>query len=216
MQIKWFGQSSFLLTSDAGTRILIDPFDRFLGYKMPKPIEVDMVAVTHNHGDHNKIHVASGNYMLVNEPKEYSHEGISVKGFKTFHDKADGKKRGNNIIFRFDVDGLKVCHCGDLGHILTEEQVKAIGKVDILMVPVGGRATINAVDAAQVMHQLEATVTIPMHYSTKALGIIGRIVFDKVDKFIQTTGQRTTEVSLLDVNSENLQQYSGIITMKYL
>lgn len=216
MQIKWFGQSSFLLTSDAGTRLLIDPFDRFLGYKMPKPIEVEMVAVTHNHGDHNKIHVASGNYMLVNEPKEYSHEGISVKGIKTFHDKADGKKRGNNIIFRFDVDGLKVCHCGDLGHILTEEQVKAIGKVDILMVPVGGRATINAADAAQVMHQLEATVTIPMHYSTKALGIIGRIVFDKVDKFIQTTGQRTTEVSLLDVNSENLQQYSGIITMKYL
>jgi L-ascorbate metabolism protein UlaG (beta-lactamase superfamily) len=216
MQIKWFGQSSFLLTSDAGTRLLIDPFDRFLGYKMPKPIEVEMVAVTHNHGDHNKIHVASGNYMLVNEPKEYSHEGISVKGIKTFHDKADGKKRGNNIIFRFDVDGLKVCHCGDLGHVLTEEQVKAIGKVDILMVPVGGRATINAADAAQVMHQLEATVTIPMHYSTKALGIIGRIVFDKVDKFIQTTGQRTTEVSLLDVNSENLQQYSGIITMKYL
>lgn len=216
MQIKWFGQSAFLLTSDAGTRILIDPFDRLLRYKMPKPIEVNMVAVTHNHGDHNKIHVASGNYMLVNEPKEYCHEGVSVKGIKTYHDKANGKKRGDNIIFRFDVDGLKVCHCGDLGHILTEEQVKAIGKVDILMVPVGGRATINAVEAAQVMHHLEATVTIPMHYSTKALGILGRILFDKVDKFIQTTGQRTAEVSILDVNSESLQQYSGVITMKYL
>jgi L-ascorbate metabolism protein UlaG (beta-lactamase superfamily) len=216
MQIKWFGQSAFLLTSDAGTRILIDPYDRFLGYKMPKPIEVDMVAVTHNHGDHNKIHVASGNYMLVNEPKEYSHDDVSVKGIKTFHDKANGKKRGNNIIFRFDVDGLKVCHCGDLGHILTEEQVKAIGKVDILMVPVGGRATINSVEATQVMHQLEAKVTIPMHYSTKALGIIGRIIFEKVDKFIETAGLRTTEVAILDVNSGNLHQYSGVITLKYL
>jgi L-ascorbate metabolism protein UlaG (beta-lactamase superfamily) len=127
MQIKWFGQSAFILTSDAGTRILIDPYDRFLGYKMPKPIEVDMVAVTHAHGDHNKIQVASGNYMLVNEPKEYSHEGFSVKGIKTFHDKVKGKKRGDNIIFRFDVEGLRVCHCGDLGHILTEEQVNAIG-----------------------------------------------------------------------------------------
>jgi L-ascorbate metabolism protein UlaG (beta-lactamase superfamily) len=183
---------------------------------MPKPIEVDMVAVTHNHGDHNKIHVASGNYMLINEPKEYSHEGVSVKGMKTYHDKANGKKRGDNIIFQFDVDGLKVCHCGDLGHILTDEQVKAIGKVDILMVPVGGRATINAVEAAQVMQQLGATVTIPMHYSTKALGLIGRIMFEKVDKFIQTAGQRTTEVAILDVNSENLQQYSGVVTMEYL
>ncbi|NEY21556.1 MBL fold metallo-hydrolase [Bacillus ginsengihumi] len=216
MKIKWFGQSAFLLTSDAGTRILIDPYDRLLRYKMPKPIEVDMVAVTHNHGDHNKIHVASGNYLLANEPKEYNHEDVSVKGIKTYHDKANGKKRGDNIIFRFDVDGLKVCHCGDLGHILTEEQVKDIGKVDVLMVPVGGRTTINAVEATQIMHQLEAIVTIPMHYSTKALGILGKILFDKVDKFIQATGQRITEVAMLDVNSESLQQYSGVITMKYL
>lgn len=215
MQIRWFGQSAFLLTSNSGTRILIDPYDRLLRYKMPMPIEVDMVAVTHNHGDHNKIHVASGNYLLVNEPKEYSHEGVSVKGIKTYHDKVNGKKRGNNIVFRFDMDGLKICHLGDLGHLLTEEQVKAIGKVDILMIPVGGKATINGAEAAQVMQQLEATVTIPMHYSTKALGILGRILFDKVDKFIQSAKQRTSEVALLDVNQEALQQHSGVITMKY-
>ncbi|RYL90855.1 MBL fold metallo-hydrolase [Sporolactobacillus sp. THM7-4] len=216
MQIKWFGQSAFLLTSEAGTRILIDPYDRLIRYRMPKPIEADIVAVTHNHEDHNKIHVASGNYMLVNEPKEYNHEGVSVKGIKTYHDKVNGKKRGDNIVFRFDMDGLKICHCGDLGHLLTEEQVKAIGKVDILMVPVGGGTTINALEAIQVMHQLEANVTIPMHYSTKALGDIGSSLFDKEDKFIQAAGQRTTEVALLDANSKTLQQYSGVVTMKYL
>jgi L-ascorbate metabolism protein UlaG (beta-lactamase superfamily) len=183
---------------------------------MPKSIEVDMVAVTHNHGDHNKINIASGNYMLVNEPKEYSHEGVSVKGIKTYHDKVNGKKRGENIVFLFKVDGLKICHCGDLGHLLTEEQVKAIGKVDILIVPVGGRMTINAVEATQVMNQLGATVTIPMHYRTKALGILGAIMFDKVDTFIQAAGKPTTEVGTLDVNPETLHQYSGVVTMKYL
>ncbi|WEG13191.1 MBL fold metallo-hydrolase [Pullulanibacillus sp. KACC 23026] len=216
MRIKWFGQSSFLITTDAGTRILIDPFDRMLGYKMPKPIEVDMVAVTHNHSDHNKIHVASGNYLLVNEPKEFSLEDVSVKGIKTYHDKANGKRRGPNNIFRFEIDGLKVCHCGDLGHLLTDEQVRAIGEVDLLMVPVGGRTTINAGEAVQVMHQLKAKVAIPMHYSTKALGILGRILFEKVDKFTQAAGVPTTEVALLNVNSETLPNYSGVIVMDYL
>jgi len=216
MKIKWFGQSAFLLTSKAGTRILIDPYDRLLRYKMSKPIEADIVAVTHNHGDHNKIHVASGNYLLVNEPKEYNYEDVSVKGIRTYHDKANGKKRGKNIIFRFDVDGLKICHCGDLGHLLTEEQVKAIGKVDILMVPVGGRTTINSAEAVQVMHQLDATVTIPMHYSTKALGILGKILFEQVDKFSQAAGQRTTEVAVLDINPKSLHEYAGVVTMEYL
>lgn len=216
MQIKWFGQSAFLLTSEAGTKILIDPYDKLLRYKMPKPIETDIVAVTHNHSDHNKIHVASGDYMLINEAKEYNHEGISVKGIKTYHDKANGKKRGKNIIFRFDIDGLKVCHCGDLGHLLQEEQVKAIGKVDILMIPVGGRTTIDAEEAKHVMHQLEATVTIPMHYSTKALGILGKILFDRVDPFIRKAEKRTTEVATLDINIETLDHYSGVVTMEYL
>lgn len=215
MQIKWFGQSSFLLTSEVGVRILIDPFDRMLGYKMPKPIETDIVAVTHNHGDHNKIRVAIGDYLLVNEPKEYYRDGVSIKGFKTYHDKVNGKKRGENIVFRFTVDGLTICHCGDLGHLLTEEQVKDIGNVDILMLPVGGRMTINGEDGAKVMEQLKPTVAIPMHYRTKALSLPGMFLFDKVDKFIEATGQRSTELRILDVNTASLPQYSGVVTMQY-
>jgi L-ascorbate metabolism protein UlaG (beta-lactamase superfamily) len=215
MQIKWFGQSAFLLTSEFGTRILIDPYDKLLGYRMPKPIEADIVAVTHNHGDHNKIHVVSGNYMLVNEPKEYSHDHVLIRGFKTYHDKVNGKKRGNNIVFRFDVDGLTIVHCGDLGHLLTEGQIRDIGKIDILMIPVGGKMTLNGVDAAHVMNQLHPTVTIPMHYRTKALSILGALMFEKVDRFIEASGKSLIEVSVLEVNTDNLSQYSGVVTMKY-
>ncbi len=179
MQIKWFGQSSFLLTSETGVRILIDPFDRMLGYKMPKPIETEIVAVSHNHGDHNKIRVATGDYLLVNEPKEYHRDGVSIKGIKTYHDKVNGKKRGENIVFRFHLDGLTICHCGDLGHLLTEEQVNDIGNVDILMIPVGGGVTLKGEEGAKVVQQLKPTVTIPMHYRTKALSILGMLLFDR-------------------------------------
>ncbi|RKP51494.1 MBL fold metallo-hydrolase [Cohnella endophytica] len=215
MRIKWFGHSSFLITSEAGTRVLIDPYNKFLGYRMPVPIESDIVVVTHDHGDHNKIKAASGDYLLVNEPKEYSRGDVSISGFKTFHDKVNGKKRGPNIIFRIRMDGLTVCHCGDLGHLLTEEQAKDIGRSDIVIVPVGGRMTLDGAEAAQVARQLQATVAIPMHYRTKALGLLGKIVFAKADKFIQALGQRTTEVDTLDVGKEGLSRYAGVVTMQY-
>lgn len=215
MQIRWFGQSSFLMTSEAGVRILLDPFDRMIRYKMPKPIETDIVAVSHNHGDHNKVHVATGDYLLANEPKEYYRDGVSIKGFKTYHDKVNGKKRGENIIFRFAVDDLNICHCGDLGHLLDEEHIKDIGNVDILMIPVGGRMVLNGEEGAQVVKQLKSTVTIPMHYRTPALSLPGMLLFQKVDKFIEALGQRTTDVRVLDINKSNLPQHKGIVTMQY-
>ncbi|OAB40587.1 MBL fold metallo-hydrolase [Paenibacillus macquariensis subsp. defensor] len=215
MRIQWFGHSSFLLTSEAGTRVLIDPYYKFMGYRMPVPVESDIVVVTHDHADHNKINAASGDYLLVNEPKEYSHKDVSISGFKTFHDKVNGEKKGPNIIFRFQMDGLTICHCGDLGHLLTEVQVKEIGHVDVLIVPVGGRMTLDGAEAAQVMRQLQATVAIPMHYSTKALGILGRVVFAKADKFLKAVGQHTTEVDTLEVTKENVTQYAGVVTMQY-
>jgi L-ascorbate metabolism protein UlaG (beta-lactamase superfamily) len=89
------------------------------------------------------------------------------------------------------------------------------GLVDVLIVPVGGRMTLDGTEAAQVLHQLQATVAIPMHYSTKALGILGRILFDKVDKFLKAVGQRTTEVNTLEVTKESLSRYAGVVTMQY-
>jgi Predicted Zn-dependent hydrolases of the beta-lactamase fold len=215
MKIKWYGQSSFLLTTDEGTRILIDPYGRLLGYRMPRSIESDIVIVTHDHKDHNQIQVASGEYMLVNQPRSYVKKDVAITGIPTFHDKAGGKKRGPNIVFVIKAGDLKVCHCGDLGHLLTEEQVSQIGKVDILMVPAGGKMTLNGADAAKVMNQLRPAVTIPMHYRTKALGLPGKLLFDKVDKFIAAAGKPSREVQELDLTKDRLEDYAGIVTFLY-
>jgi len=216
MRIKWFGQSAFLLTSQAGTRILIDPYGRLLRYRMPE-VEADIVLVTHEHRDHNQIQVAVGDYLLVNEPKEYTYgDGeVLISGFKTFHDKVNGAKKGDNIVFRIQVDGLTICHCGDLGHLLSEEQSQAIGKVDVLMTPVGGRMTINGDEAAQLMRQLRATITIPMHYRTKALRPLGFLIFDKVDKFLAASGQQVRSYKELDITQDSLSQAAGVAIMQY-
>lgn len=215
MQIQWFGQAAFLLTSHDGTRVLIDPYDRLLRYRMPKPIAADIVAVTHNHGDHNKIRVASGDYLLVNEPREYRKKDVTIQGFKTYHDRVKGRKRGQNLVFRLSIDGLTVGHCGDLGHRLSEEQSQNIGPLDILMISVGGRVTLNGEDAVDVMQHLHPTITIPMHYRTPALSLPGRLLFDTVDTFIEAASLPVEHRDTLEVNSATLPSSPTIVVMRY-
>ncbi|WP_238899911.1 MBL fold metallo-hydrolase [Clostridium sp. YIM B02500] len=213
MEIKWYGQSCFMITSKNGTKILTDPYKKMLGYELPE-IEANIVSTSHNHGDHNNIKAVKGNFMHINETGGFSKDGIEIKGVQTFHDKASGAKRGKNTIYNFKVDGINVCHCGDLGHTLDSNFVKEIGNVDILLLPVGGRATIDAVDAVNVMKQLNPIVVVPMHYRTKALGIFG-FIFAKVDKFISASGLKAKEYSELGLTKENIKEYSGIAVLKY-
>lgn len=215
MNIKWFGQSSFLISLADGKRIVIDPVGRMLGYKMPKT-EADIVAVTHSHRDHNRIEYVSGNYTLVNKPQEYRFDEIWIKGFPTFHDEAGGAKRGDNLMFIFKMEGLTLCHCGDLGHPLSAELAEEIGEVDVLMIPVGGRMTIGAEKASRIKEQLNPSITLPMHYRTKALGLPGMLMFDKADKFIQLAGGTAQHVSKLMVTRENISQFADIITLDYV
>jgi len=213
MKIKWFGQSCFMITSESGTKVLTDPFKKMLGYKLPE-IEADIVSTSHNHSDHNNINAVKSSFVHVNELGEFSEDGIHIKGVETFHDKTSGSKRGKNTVYNFKIDEINVCHCGDLGHILSSNQIEEIGKVDILLLPVGGLATINAFDAAKVIKQLNPTIVIPMHYRTKALGIIGYI-FSTVDKFISASGLEAKEYEELELNKANIKDYSGIVLLKY-
>ncbi|WP_297417952.1 MBL fold metallo-hydrolase [Clostridium sp.] len=213
MKIKWFGQSCFMITSENGTKILMDPFNKMLGYKLPE-IEANIVSTSHEHGDHNNIRAVKSTFIHINESGEFSKDGIEIKGVQTFHDKVSGTKRGKNIIYNFKVDGINICHCGDLGHTLNSNLMKEIGNVDILLLPVGGRATIDAIDAVTVMKQLNPIVVIPMHYRTKALGIFG-FLFAKVDKFISASGLKVKEHAVLEFNQGNINDYSGIVVLKY-
>ena len=167
MKIKWLGHASFLITSDSGTKIITDPYTPGgfgLDYGEIKEA-ADIVTVSHEHGDHNNVATVGGNPEVVKGVAEA--KGLKFTGVPTYHDEAGGSQRGNNVIFCFEVDGIRVCHLGDLGHQLSEQQVAEVGKVDIVLVPVGGNFTINADVATEVCSKLAPKVIIPMHYQNE-------------------------------------------------
>ncbi len=168
MTIKFLGHASFLITSDEGVRIITDPYEPggFGGTFRYRPItdEADIVTVSHDHADHNYVAGVPGNPVVVTESTEVS--GISFRAIDSYHDDAKGAERGPSRIFCFEVDGIRVCHLGDLGEPLKPEQQAAIGAVDVALIPVGGHFTIDAQGATQVIDQLQPAVVIPMHYKT--------------------------------------------------
>ena len=143
MNIRWLGHSSFLITTDAGVRILTDPFDESVGYPVPH-VEADVVTISHEHADHNHRSGVAGNPIIVDQPGEHDVCGVRITGYATWHDAEQGARRGRNTVFTYLIDGLHVLHLGDLGCQLEESQLKRLGAVDVLMVPVGGLYTIDA------------------------------------------------------------------------
>ena len=168
MKIKFLGHATFVITSDTGVKIITDPYETGPDLTYGEITEsADIVTVSHDHHDHGNVAAVKGNPEVVSRAGSAKAKGIEVKGIASYHDDAGGRLRGNNIIFCFEVDGIRVCHLGDLGHLLDDKQVKEIGSVDILLIPVGGYYTIDAKAATQVCNQLKPRVIIPMHYKTE-------------------------------------------------
>ena len=163
MKIKWLGHASFLITSDTGLKIITDPYatDDRLRYGEIKE-SADIVTVSHDHHDHGNVAAVRGNPEVVRGSTEV--KGIEFRGIPTYHDDSYGANRGSNTIFCFEVDGINICHLGDLGHPLSNEQAADIGKVDVLLIPVGGFFTIDVPTASIVCDQLKPKAIIPMHF----------------------------------------------------
>ena len=167
MEITWLGHSCFRIRGSR-TTIITDPYPPNLGYSLGKPT-ARIVTVSHQHLGHSYVNGVGGEPRLVTAPGEYEMGGILIMGIATFHDREKGKRRGKNTVYLIEVDEISVCHLGDLGHVLTTEQVEELGNVDVLLLPVGGVSTINAPMAVEVVRQLEPKVVVPMHYKTEAL-----------------------------------------------
>jgi len=168
MEITWYGHACFLIVTDRGIRIVMDPYDPGFGglsYGLI-PDEADIVTVSHNHGDHNYVAGVPGKPLVVRGTGKHEAKGITFNGVATYHDESGGNERGGNTIFAFDADGITMCHCGDLGHVLTETEVKEVGAVDVLLIPVGGFYTIGPKEADEVIGQLSPQMVIPMHFKT--------------------------------------------------
>ena len=210
MKIKWLGHASFMITSDTGTRIITDPYGTRadLSYGEIKE-SADIVTVSHEHGDHNNVAAVRGNPQVVRGAAKV--KGIEFKGIPCCHDDTGGKLRGKNTIRCFEVDGVRVCHLGDLGHQLSDKEVAELGKVDILLIPVGGFYTIDAQVAGQVCDRLKPKVIIPMHFRNDkcAFPIAG------VDEFLQgKAGVSRLDGSEVEFKAGELPASTQIIVLK--
>ncbi len=178
LKIQYFGHACFLITWPNGTSFLLDPFDPSLGYDMPSP-QPSAVLVTHDHFDHNYVKMAKGEPEVINgltDTKDWSNiattvKGIIVKSVNTYHDDELGGRRGKNSAFVMEGQGWRVAHLGDLGHKLGQKMVEDFGRVDVLMIPVGGLYTIDAKTAQEVVEQLNPSVIIAMHYKTDKVSL---------------------------------------------
>jgi len=216
MKITWLGHASFLVESKDGTRVVMDPFeagsyDGAVGYAAIDT-HADVVTVSHEHADHNAVDVVSGSPEVVRDTEEHTVKGISIRGLTTFHDETKGQDRGRSNIYVMDVDGVKVGHLGDLGHVLSEDEVKALGGVDVLLAPVGGYYTIGPEEAKKTAEALGARVIIPMHYKTDALGF----PIQPVDDFLKLMESvERADSNSVEIDKEQLGDTARVVVLDY-
>lgn len=170
VKVKWWGHATFEIRGNKIT-VITDPHGGSVGLPEPKTSS-DIVLVSHDHFDHNskidQVSKSGAEKFLWTEGTK-TVKGITIKGIPAFHDGSKGKQRGKNIIYTFNVEGINFCHLGDLGHIPSETQVKEIGQVDVLFIPVGGVFTIDAKGATEVANLIKPKIIIPMHYKVPSL-----------------------------------------------
>jgi L-ascorbate metabolism protein UlaG (beta-lactamase superfamily) len=211
MKVKWLGHSCFVITADDGTKIITDPYATGDGINYGKINEsADIVLISHRHADHNNPRAVKGNPTVITGNTKA--KGMGFKGVASYHDTSSGRERGNNTIFCFTVDGLRVCHLGDLGHELSPQQVSQIGEVDILLIPVGGFFTIDAKVAGKVLEQLKPRVAIPMHYKTPKCDY----PISGVEDFLKDRGRvKRIDGSEVEFKKGELPEATEVIVLKH-
>ncbi len=205
MKIKFIGHACFLLTDDEGTRIITDPYKSgsYGGALMYGPImdAADIAVVSHDHEDHADVQSLPTRPLMVRTDAVV--RGIDFDTIDTYHDNEQGAERGNNRVTCFILDEIRVCHMGDLGHVLSEEQVKEVGKVDILLIPVGGNFTIGPQEATQIVNDLQPRIVIPMHFKTDKCAF----PIEPVDSFLEGKSPvRHASASEVVIHKEDLPE----------
>lgn len=162
-KITFFGHAMFLVESSEGTKIAMDPYDQQIKDSLPD-VSADLLLISHDHFDHSNIDLFKNRPEVVDSPEKNNIKGIQIEGIKTYHDRSHGAERGENIIFKFLVDGIQFVHLGDLGHMLSKEQLGKLKNVGVAMLPIGGVYTINFKEAIQLIDNIAPRVAIPMHF----------------------------------------------------
>jgi L-ascorbate metabolism protein UlaG (beta-lactamase superfamily) len=215
MEITWFGHSCFRLR-DRDATVVTDPFDKSLGYELPR-VRADIVTASHNHPHHSFHAAVKGEFKVIDGPGEYEIKSVFITGIATYPSRRRRKDSSNgdgdderNVIFVFEFDGLTVCHLGDLANVPTQTQVEALSNVDVLMVPVGGGTSLNAAQAAEIISLIEPYIVIPMHFKTGAISL----KLNTVDKFLKEMGApRIEPIDVLKVTKSSLPQETQVVVL---
>lgn len=217
MKIQWLGHAAFLVTAEDGTKILMDPYESgayggAVGYG-PIHESADIITISHDHHeDHNYVKAATGNPHIIKGVGTDRIKDVTITRIGTFHDNSEGKERGPNCVVCIEKEGMRVCHLGDLGHVLKSDQLKAIGRVDILLTPTGGTFTIDPDEATEIVKLLNPKIVIPMHYKTPKCGF----PLASVDAF--TTGKESVKhygTSEIEIRKATLPEKTEIIVLDH-
>jgi L-ascorbate metabolism protein UlaG (beta-lactamase superfamily) len=215
VDVIWLGHACFLLRSD--TKSLI--FDPFKGTGLPEPkLKADIVLCSHSHSDHNNVAAVKHEKSAVLEKFTGTKQidGVSVKGIATFHDDAEGGKRGRNSVYVVELEGVRFCHLGDLGHELTPSEQNEIGSVDVLFIPIGGFFTIGPQQARNVMKSLKPKITVPMHYNAPGMSITFKVL-KKVEDFLSKDDMvKKLDGSSFTINKTDLPEKEIVIVPKLI
>jgi L-ascorbate metabolism protein UlaG (beta-lactamase superfamily) len=216
MIIKYLGHASFQIKTKNAT-IITDPYDeKMVGLKFPK-VEGDIVTMSHDHKDHNQAKNVKGEPLLIDWPGEFEKNDVRIFGYKAYHDQKKGEERGENILYKFEAEGISILHCGDLGEIPDQKLIDDMGDIDILMIPVGGFYTIDAEMAKEVCLRIEPSIIIPMHYKNSKLNKEIAENLLPVDEFLKKIGtEKKDPLEELKVNKEELlEEESKVVVMKF-
>ena len=214
MEIKYLGHASFYLKTSKA-KVITDPFDPSM-VGLPYPArEADIVTVSHQHQDHNFLAKIKGEPLVIDLPGEYEKKGVRITGFLSYHDKKKGAERGENILFKFEIEGVNILHCGDLGLVPEEEFIEELGEVDILLIPVGGIYTIDPKEAVTLIRGIEPSIVIPMHYNHDRLNqeVFGKL--STLEDFLKEMGIPEVEPQeSLKVKKEDLTGELQVVVLK--
>lgn len=208
MEISHLGHSSFKIVGKEIT-LITDPFDaNVVGIPFPKA-EADVVTVSHHHADHGNVGGVKGNFICFDSPGEYEIKNSEITAVPSYHDEKNGAERGENVIFIYEVDGIHLCHLGDLGTDLNAEQIEKIDGVDILFIPVGGGPTIDNKKAAKVISDIEPKIIVPMHYRVGKLTTLGTL-----DDFIKELGKTPKKTDKLKIQKKDLPEEMELVVIE--
>jgi len=186
LDVTWLGHGCFRLRG-RNAAVVTDPYPPAIGLKLQR-LDADLVTISHGHDNHSYAQAVREAYE-IRGPGEYEVAGVAVIGVPTYHDAEKGAKHGRNTVFVIEIDDVRVCHLGDLGHRLDDAEAEAISSPDVLLVPVGGNTAINAAQAAEVVRQLEPRFVVPMHYAIPGL----KLQLDTLDRFLKEMAVTSAE-----------------------